>query len=183
MKGAIKTYTRHNFHSHTFCVWQQVTTEEWVVHKEAFKSKSGSKYFFIPEGVFRMSNHWGRVANCRWRLTSEGSYKNQAIVVGFARWADFFPNDETARQFFIKVYFETNEVNYFHKYSALYSSDYTLRNASETSKTIKLIKEILTETQWANYLNYSNIEQLRKEIVIELINTRQTFIEIKKKYL
>ena len=58
-----------------------------------------------------------------------------------------------------------------------------LRNAKDTAKTIRTIKEVLTETDWAKHLKYDDLEVLKKEIISELVNTTKTFLEIKKKYL
>lgn len=183
MENNIKRYSRLNFHSHTFCVWKQVFDNEWKTHDSGFKSKSGSHYFFTKEGVYRISNHWGRVANCRWRIVSNEKVKNQSEVVGFAKWTDFYHNDENALLFFIQVDFKTKEVNYFHKDALFYSGNFVLRNAVETAKAIQNIKEILWETHWAKYLNYKAIDQLRCEIIEKLITSHRTFLEIKKDYL
>jgi hypothetical protein len=98
----MKTYNQNNFHKHTFCLWKEVSPADFEVQKPQFKSKSGSEYYFTTEGVYRTSNHWGRAANCRWRLVSQGNYKSQHTIVGFAKWTDFYPNDETAKLFFIQ---------------------------------------------------------------------------------
>ena len=58
-----------------------------------------------------------------------------------------------------------------------------LRNAKDTAKTIRILKEVLTETDWAKYLKYDDLEVLRKEVVAELVNSEKRFLEIKKQYL
>lgn len=105
------------------------------------------------------------------------------MKVGFANWTDFYPNDETSKLFFIKVNFDNIEVNFYHKLSPDYNTKYVLKNASETAKTIKIIKEILTETTWSKHLQFDNLDELRKEIVEELITTEKSFLEIKKIYI
>ena len=40
----------------------------------------------------------------------------------------------------------------------------------------------MTETDWAKYLDYKDIEELRKEIVTDMIQSSKTFIEIKMEY-
>ena len=58
-----------------------------------------------------------------------------------------------------------------------------LRNAKETAKTIQTTKQVLTETNWAKYLKYDDLDVLRKEVVSELVNSEKRFLEIKKQYL
>lgn len=179
----MKTYTKSNFHKHTFCIWQEVPFDNIAGLKESHSSKSGSAYIFQEHGIYRISNHWGRVANCRWRLLTSGNYKNQQLKVGFALWSDFYPNDETSKLFFIKVILETNDVSFFHKLSAEYEVKYNIMNASETSKKIKIIREVLLETSWSKHLKFNNLSALRSQIVEKLLYTDKTFTEIKKAYL
>lgn len=179
----MKTYNKLNFHKYTFCLWREVSFTEIENLPLSHKSKSGSGYVFTEVGVYRISNHWGRAANCRWRLIANENYKSQQTKVGFANWTDFYPNDEISKLFFIKVNFDTIEVNFYHKLSPYYEPKYVLRNASETAKTIKIIKEILTETAWSKYLQFDDLDELRKEIVEQLITTEKSFLEVKKEYL
>lgn len=178
----MKTYSKNNFHKHTFCLWQEVPLSEIENLDKNHSSKSGSDYIFIEKGVYRISNHWGRVSNCRWKLVSTGNYKNQQIKVGFASWNNFFPNDETSKLYYIQVDFKTKGVDFFHKNDLNYGGKSICRTANETSKTIKTIKEILTETSWSNYLKFNDLEVLRNEIINELIFTDKNFLEIKKNY-
>lgn len=178
----MKTYHSKNFHKHTFCLWKEFSQADFELQKPQFKSKSGSEYFFTEVGVYRISNHWGRAANCRWKLIPLSEYKNQQTKIGFAKWTDFYPNDEMANLFFIQVDFEQVIVDFFHKDMPFYDGKAILRNASETAKTIKTINQILNEEDWAKYLKYESIETLRINLVKELIFTNSTFNELKKKY-
>ncbi|WP_293893285.1 hypothetical protein [Flavobacterium sp.] len=180
---ANKIYNKLNFHSHTFCIWKEVLFSEIKDLKVNYKSQSGSKYIFTSEGLYRISNHWGRVANCHWRLIPLAQFKSQLNIVGFANWTDFYSNDDTSKLFFIKVDFESGEVNFHHKQSLEDQEKVVFRNAKETAKTIQIIKQVLTEYNWAKYLQYDNLEVLRKEIVNELMNSEKSFLEIKKQYL
>lgn len=175
----MKKYNSKNFHKHTFCLWKEVSQTDFDLQKSHFKSKSGSEYFFAEDGVYRISNHWGRAANCRWRLLPLADYKNQHIKIGFARWIDFYPNDETATLFFIQVDFEQKTIDFFHKDMPFYDGKAALRNASETAKTIKNIKQILNEEDWAKYLKYEDLEGLRKTIISNLIFSNDTLLKIK----
>jgi hypothetical protein len=123
------------------------------------------------------------VANCHWRLIPLTEFKNQNITVAFAHWIDFYSNDDALKLFYVKVNFETKEVNFYHKLTAENKENVVLRNAKDTSKTIKTIKEVLTQEEWAKYLNYENLETLRNEIVTELVSTSKSFLEVKKKFV
>ena len=178
-----KTYTKLNFHSHTFCIWKEVPFFQIKDLKINYTSQSGSQYILTAEGLYRISNHWGRVANCHWRLIPLTEFKNQNITVAFAQWTDFYSNDDTSKLFYVKVNRETKEVNFYHKLSADDNEKVVLRNAKDTAKTIRTIKEVLTQDDWAKYLQYQDLETLRSEIVTELVNTSKTFLEVKKTYL
>lgn len=180
---ANKIYNKLNFHLYTFCTWSEVPLSEISVLKINYRSQSGSEYIFTPEGLYRISNHWGRVANCHWRLIPLAQFKNQNTIVGFAEWADFYSNDDTSKLFFIKVDFETQDVNFYHKLSSDNHEKVILRNAKETAKMIQVIKQVLTEINWAKYLQYDDLEVLRKKVIEELVNSEKSFLEIKKQYL
>ena len=178
-----KSYNKYNFHNQTFCIWNEVDFDEIKEFKFNYKSKSGSSYIFTEIGVYRISNHWGRVSNCRWRLNSSTNYKNQKATVGFAKWINFLPNDEVSKLFFIKVNFETNKVDFFHKESNDYDGKAILRNANQTSKVIQNIKIVLIEITWSKHLQFEDLDILRKEICLELINSEQSLVEIKRKFI
>ncbi|RXR32586.1 hypothetical protein EQG68_07100 [Flavobacterium piscinae] len=178
----MRKYSSNNFHKHTFCLWKEVSQTDFELQQPQFKSKSGSEYFFTEAGVYRISNHWGRAANCRWRLLPLTHYKNQHIKIGFARWTDFYPNDETANLFFIQVDFEQKTIDFFHKDMPFYDGKAFLRNASETAKTIKIIKQILNEEDWAKYLEYEDLESLRRGVIEKFINSNLSLNEIKREY-
>ena len=179
----MKTYSKLNFHSHTFCIWKEVPLIEIKELKVNYTSQSGSHYIFTSEGLYRISDHWGRVANCHWRLIPLTDFKNQNTSVAFANWTDFYSNDDTSKLFYIKVDFTTYEVNFYHKQSLENDDEVVLRNAKETAKIIRTIKEIVTESAWAKHLRFDDLDELRKEIVEQLITTEKSFLEIKKAYL
>src|SRR5690606_24141791 len=116
----VKKHNRFNFHKHTFCDFIEVFPDSINELKLAYTSKSGSSYYFTEEGVFRVSNHWGRAANCRWRLISNEEKVNQYQRVGFAKWTDFFPNNETERLFYIEINWEDKSVTFQHKSNSSY---------------------------------------------------------------
>ncbi|MFY8010181.1 MAG: hypothetical protein ACOVNW_10780 [Flavobacterium sp.] len=178
-----KTYARHNFHSHTFCIWKEVPFTAISELKVNYTSQSGSQYIFTATGLFRISNHWGRVANCHWRLIPLAEFKNQHTTVAYADWTDFYSNDDTAKLFFIKVDWLTREVNFYHKQTANPNEKVIFRNAKEVAKTIRTIKEVLSQEDWAKYLKYDDLETLREKVIAELVGTSKTFLEVKKAYL
>jgi hypothetical protein len=176
-------YTKHNFHNGTFCIWKEVKKEEIASYKIHYSSKSGSEYFFTETGVYRISNHWGRVSNCRWRLLPLSDFKNQNKTVAFANWDGFLPNDEEAKLFYITVNLPAKEVSFEHAQNKNYSGKEVLRNASDTTKRIQIITEIYREDSWAKYLNYQDYNKLQIEVIEKLINQNKTWLEIKKEYL
>lgn len=179
---SLKKYNKTNFHKHTFCEFIEVDVASIPSIEWQYKSKSGSSYCFTDEGVYRSSNHWGRAANCRWRLISEIKNPNQKERVGFAKWTDFYPNNETESFFYVEVNFETKEVTFQHKNNPKYDGKAVLRNAAETAKVIRQIKEILESDAWAKYLDYDDLEVLRKEIITDYLTTNKKIIELKKRF-
>jgi hypothetical protein len=180
----LKKYNKTNFHKHTFCEFTEVDSASIPNIDWHYKSKSGSGYCFTEEGVYRISNHWGRAANCRWRLISNASsnskINNSQNRIGYAKWTDFYPNNETENFFYIEVNFETKEATFQHKNNPNYDGKSVLRNASETAKIIRQIKEILESDAWAKYLDFDDLEELRKTIILKLIQTSISFAEIKR---
>lgn len=175
-------YNKNNFHKHTYCDFQEVVMSEVATLSIDYKSKSGSSYAFTNEGVYRISNHWGRAANCRWRLISSEKIKSQTEKCGFAKWTDFYPNNETEKLFYIEIIWDTQEINFQHKNNTQYDGKAILRTASQTAKRIQTIKEILQTENWAKYLEFDTISILRKKIAHQLIIADDSFIKIKQNY-
>ncbi len=187
----IKTYNKTNFHKYTFCIFKEVDVDAIKDLKLNYKSKSGSCYYFVENGVYRLSNHWSRVANCKWRLVSNFAVTLSAVEVpnsnrtklGYANWSDFYSDNDVDKIYFLEADYESKSVNFYHKQSSNYSSDKVLRSSSETTKLIKQIRTLFEETAWTKYLNEDNIDILRKEIIEELIHSNQSFQEIRRRYL
>jgi hypothetical protein len=182
----IKLYNKTNFHNHTFCIFKEMPLESIKDLKLNYKSKSGSSYYFVAEGVYRLSNHWGRAANCKWRLdknsTSNGLSSNRTKL-GFAAWNAFYPDNDLEKLYFLEVDYDHQIVHFYHKQSENYTSDKVLRTTNDTTKLIKQIRNLLEETAWAKYLSTENIVDLRKQIINQLIHTNQTFQEIRRDFL
>ncbi|MCI2230078.1 hypothetical protein MC378_12940 [Polaribacter sp. MSW13] len=173
----MKIYNKTNFFKHTFCEFTQIENFKFPEDTN-YKSKSESMYFYTDEGVYRKSNHWGRVANCRWKLIANEDYKNQKTVIGYAKWCDFYPINSKEKIFFIDVNFEekTAKISPNKKENKNY-----LFTFSEAQKKIKHINQLLTEDKWANYYD-KKIAILRKEIISSFINSNKTLIEIKRNF-
>ena len=174
-----KTYNKTNFHRHTFCVFKEVNLEKIIGLKPNYTSKSGSSYYFTDEGVYRVSNHWGRAANCKWRLQALEDASSNRTRAGYANWNEFHPDNDVQKLYFIDVDFNTNTVNYNH-IGTNPATKSMLRTASETTKRIKQIRLLFKSDDWAKHLDFENLEDARKQIIQELIRTDKTLQEIKK---
>lgn len=172
----MNTYTKYNFFKHTFCEFQQVDNFEFP-EENNYKSKSESLYFYTDKGVYRKSNHWGRVANCRWKLIANENYKNQQTVSGFSKWTDFYPINSTKKTFFISVDYKkrTAKLQPEKEYTAV-----QLFAFNEAQKRIKQITHLFKEDKWAVYFQ-KDIHILRKEFISIFINSENTLQQIKAK--
>lgn len=171
----MKTYSKTNFFKHTFCEFQKVETSFFNENKFHFKSKANSQYFYTDKGVYRYSNHWGRVANCRWRLLSDEKIKNQNFYVGFAKWTDFYSLNETEKIFYISVDFENKTVDFHHKTT---KENVFLFFAETAQKKVIQIRKLLSEEKWAIYFDI-DIELLQRKIITEYINSNKTLQQLK----
>gem|GEM_PF-164490 len=171
----MKTITSNNFFKHTFCEFQKVELAFFSENKFHFKSKANSQYFYTDKGVYRYSNHWGRVANCRWRLLSDEKIKNQNYYIGFAKWINFYPLNEAEKQFYISVDFENKMVDFYHNPT---KENVFLFFAETAQKKVIQIRKILSEDKWATYFDV-DIEFLRKKIIKEYINSNKTLQQLK----
>jgi len=173
----MKTYNSTNFFKHTYCEFQEVLDFDFPEDK-AFKSKGNSFYYYTKEGVYRKANHWGRVANCRWKLISKSPYKNQDTVVGFAKWSQFFPINSNEKRFYIEVDLENAQVDY--KMSNTTTSNF-LFSYSEVLNRVQEIKKVLAPKSWISYIG-SDTDKLKKEILNDLINSSESLVSIRHKY-
>lgn len=171
----MKTYNQTNFFKHTFCEFQHVDDFQFPENTN-YKSKSESMYFYTDEGVYRKSNHWGRVANCRWKLITDENYKNQSIVIGFAKWTDFYPINSTEKIFFIEVNFEEKTTKLQAKKGHLKNH---LFSFSEAQQRTKQITHLFKDDKWAKYFDLE-IKEVRFKIITEFINSDKTLQEIKR---
>ncbi len=177
----MKTYNKSNFFKHTYCEFQEISLEVFNKNTTHYKSKSDSLYHYTQKGVYRYSNHWGRVANCRWKLIANNKFKNQEYHLGFATWMSFCPLNDTSKLFFIEMDFNKNKVDYQHvKLSD--KKNLQLFTTLEAQKKVRQIRKLLKETQWAKYFK-QDIKTTRKLIITSLINSTKNIQEIKKEVL
>lgn len=174
----MKTYNKSNFFKYTFCDFTKVNPVFFDENKVHFKSKASSQYSYTNEGVYRFSNHWGRVANCRWRLHSDEKIRSQDYYLGFAKWADFYALNETEKQFYISVDYINNNVNFHHKET---NDDVFVFFAATAQKKVAQIKKILLDDKWAKYFE-EDIDLLRKKIITEYVNSNKSLQEIKQDF-
>ncbi len=172
-----------NSFKNTFCVFQEVSLFEIEGLEVQYESKSGSSYYYTKEGMYRLSNHWGRLANCKWRLEPMESETNSKVKLGFALWSDFYPDNANDMLYYLQANFEKKMVNYQHKNNSDYDQKAILRNSFETTKRIKQIRNLLELTSWAKYFEYDDLDDLRMKIINELIYTEKSLEEIKRELL
>jgi hypothetical protein len=150
------------------------------VKKVDYVSKSGSSYYYTPFGMYRLSNHWGRLANSKWRLEQMMPETTSKMKLGFALWTDFYPDNTSEKLYYIEVDFDTKTVNYQHKNNPEYNQKAILRTSFETTKKIKQIRNLLNLISWAKHFDYTVLDDLRKQIITELIDTNKTLEDIKR---
>ncbi|TXD54386.1 MULTISPECIES: hypothetical protein [unclassified Polaribacter] len=173
----MKIYNQTNFFKHTFCEFLQVDTFTFP-ENENYKSKSESIYFYTGEGVYRKSNHWGRVANCRWKLLAKKNYKNQQTVTGFAKWTEFYPINSTEKIFYIDVNFEEKTAKI--QSNTANSTNYAF-TFSDAQKKIKQIQHLFKDDKWVKYFNLE-INELQNQIISKFVNSEKSLQEIKRNF-
>ncbi len=177
----IRVYTRHNFFKNTYCVFRGASLREISRRKPSYRSESGSTYYYTRQGVYRLSNHWGRAAKCQWRLVSDVPAEIDDLRLGYADWVDFRENlDADVDAYYISVDFDTKKVSYMHKDNPEYDQLAVLRTADATRKLIKQIKNLLETHKWAKYYEYEDLEEFRKEVVTRLIDSDISLNELRR---
>ncbi len=165
-----KKYHKNNYYRNTYAVFKEVNPNDLPFSIWQYTSKSGSSYYYTTNGVYRLSNHWGRAAKCRWVLQcGEKIYVSKGRTrIGFALWSDFFENSESTKSYFVKIDYNAKIVSYEHKSRDVHQNS-VYRTAKETQKVIQKVKRILTSNTWSKYYEYDNLEDLRRELIEALI--------------
>ena len=117
--------------------------------KIQYDSKSGSKYYYTKSGMYRLSNHWGRLANSKWRLEPLEPVTNSKFKLGYASWDNFYPDNALEELYYLEVNFAKKTVNYQHKNNPNFDNKALLRTSFETTKRIKQVRNLLNLTSWA----------------------------------
>ena len=176
----MKTFNRDTFFRNTYCEFQALDIVQIAQLKLDYHSKSDSRYFYADDGVYRYADHWGRVANCRWKLVGAMHFKSQKAHLGFARWDQFFPMNDTDKLFYIQVDFEQGMVNFQHKDHPTYDQEY-LFTAAIAQKRVSHIRTLLKSDNWAKYYT-DDIDTLRVKIINEYRDSSRQLQEIKRSY-
>ena len=169
-----------NSFKNTFCVFKEIDVKAIEKLDIQYDSKSGSTYYYTEEGMFRLSNHWGRLANSKWRLEPMEPESDSKAKLGFAPWNAFYPDNAEEELYYLEANYSKRIVNYQHRNNPNYDSRAVLRTSFETTKKIKQIRNLLELTSWAKYYDYEDIDALRKEIIEQLIYTNKSLDEIKR---
>ena len=143
-----------------------------------FKSKSGSKYYYTKEGVYRYSNHWGRVANCKWKIKGITHYKNQNYYIGYANWQDFFPINSSEKMFYLDVDFSTGKAKMI-KLENESESNQFLMTLDFAIKRIKEIKTLFKDYKWATYFN-ADLDQVREVLIKKMVHSDKPLQALKQ---
>jgi hypothetical protein len=176
----IKFRPNPNSFKNTFCVFKEVPLQKIDNLPIQFASKSGSCYYYTSKGMYRMSNHWGRLANSKWRLEALQQETMSKTKLGFALWTEFYPDNAIDKLYYIAMNLKTNTVNYQHRNNPTYDNKAILRTSFETTKRIKQIRNLLELTSWAKHFDYDDLNLLRQKIIDQLIYTDQSLELIKR---
>ena len=106
---------------------------------------------------------------------SNEHYKNQQIVIGFAKWSNFYPLNSIEKIFYIEVDFQKKVARIQSKKEKSASKLFTF---PEAQKKIKQINHLFKDDKWAIYFE-KEVDDLRNEIISEYINSDKTLQEIK----
>jgi len=163
----------------SFCIWTEVDLQIIDNQKPDFESLSGSQYFYLNKGVYRLADHWGRTANSKWRLNPMNADLRK-VRLGFAHFSDFHPDNLHEKLYFIEVDFEQQLVFFNHKNNKKVDCEAQLRTATETTKTIRKIRNLLENQSWTKHFSDVNII---KKVVKEIVKSDKSVLEIKKMFL
>lgn len=171
----MKEYNSTNFFKHTYCQFQ-VVDFDFDADLHFFKSKSGSLYHYTKEGVYRCSNHWGRVADCRWRLRGIENYKNQLSYVGYAAWSQFYSLDNSERIFYLVVDLLLGKTEIrIKKDEKVTAFLFSIQNVIKREKEIQ---QFFKDDKWLRYIEGDEVE-LKNKVVRQLVSSNKTLREIK----
>jgi hypothetical protein len=165
----------------TFCVFKEMPLSDIDNIPVAYNSESGSKYYYTINGMYRLSNHWGRLANSKWRLEPSPLINNESkFKLGFAEFSSFLKDNNTDKLYYLEYNLSDKTINYQHKLNPNCDQKAILRTTSETTKRIKQARNILNLTNWSKHFDFDDLDNLRSKIINELIYTEKSLEEIKR---
>jgi hypothetical protein len=129
--------------------------------------------------MYRLSNHWGRLANSKWRLIALKPETDSKFKLGFAKYDNFFPDNDVDAIYYLEYNSDDETINYNHKLNPDFDQKAVLRTTFETRKRIKQARNVLTLSRWAEYFE-TDINYLRKEIINQLIYSNNSLDTIKR---
>ncbi len=171
-------YHKFNFFRHTYCEFTSQPIGFFKGKSAHYQSKSGSLYFYTDEGVYRYSNHWGRVANCRWKIKGVDEYKSQNYYVAFANWNAFYMLNDTDKVFYLDVDFSLKGVK-IKRLKNEEKSDCFLMTSEFAHQRLKQIQTLFKEYRWATYFD-EDIDVLRERLINNLRATNKTIQQLKR---
>ncbi|QXP74243.1 hypothetical protein H0I31_09370 [Tenacibaculum sp. AHE15PA] len=171
-------FHKYNFFRYTYCEFESRSIDFFKDKSAHYQSKSGSLYFYADEGVYRYSNHWGRVANCRWKIKEIEEYKSQNYYVGFANWSDFYLLNNTDKVFYLEVNFKTKQVK-IKRLKEEENKIVFLMTSEFAHQRLKQIQTLFKEYKWAAYYE-DDIDHLREILINDLISTTKTIQQLKR---
>ncbi|WNW01942.1 hypothetical protein RRF68_00585 [Tenacibaculum sp. HL-MS23] len=171
-------FHKYNFFRYTYCEFESRSIDFFKDKSAHYQSKSGSLYFYADEGVYRYSNHWGRVANCRWKIKEVEEYKSQNYYVGFANWSDFYLLNNTDKVFYLEVNFKTKQVK-IKRLKEEENKIVFLMTSEFAHQRLKQIQILFKEYKWAAYYE-DDIDDLREILINDLISTTKTIQQLKR---
>lgn len=184
MSDSLSTFVPSaNFFKNTFCVFEERLLAEIDGLVCSYRSKSGSMYYYTSNGMYRYSNHWGRLANSKWRLVENKDTESSKYKLGFAVWEAFYPDNKYEALYYLEYDAVDKTVSYQHKNNPKYDGTVLLRTAEDTMKRIKLIRNCIQLTNWTKYFEGKDIAVVRERIIQQLINTNKPIDVIKRELL
>lgn len=172
------TFHKYNFFRFTYCEFEKQPKEFFKDKSAHYQSKSGSLYFYTDKGVYRYSNHWGRVANCRWKIKEVEEYKSQNYYIGFAKWTDFYLLNDVDKVFYIEVNFSLKQAK-INRLGQDENTNVFLMTSEFAHKRLKQIQILFKEYKWATYFD-EDIAVLRTRLINNLIATTKTMQQLKR---
>lgn len=163
----------------SFCIWTEVDLQEIQEQNPQYISQSGSQYFYLNDGVYRLSDHWGRAANSKWRLTPMNN-ELRKVRLGFANFTDFHKDNLHEKLYFIEVDFKNQLVFFNHKNNRKPNCMAILRTATETTKSIRKIRKLIENQSWTRHFVD---DKILEKVILQIINTDRPVLEIKKMFL